>query len=123
MLYEKKNIRIAETKVYCSIFLSEPSAPPTSVHAYGTNVTRIALFWEQVPYIHRNGIIVGYKAELNKMSGALIETQTLDNTTFGTRFKNLVSFENYTVRVAALTSVGVGPFTKQIRAQTWEEGK
>ena len=86
-----------------------PSAPPTSVRSYSLNSTSLFLSWSLPPAKHRNGVIKGYNITIAEIGNhtdldyVSEETHVLIN--------NLKPDVRYTCRIAAFTSVGVGPFS------------
>ena len=91
------------------------------------------LSWEPPSYEYHNGQIVEYHVEIGqivyvvdqinpfdiniktvKYDGRVNHTQLIDE---------LPEHHNYTVRIAAATSEGIGPFSEPILVTTLENGK
>ncbi|EFA09265.2 robo3 [Tribolium castaneum] len=87
-----------------------PVEAPTSMEALLLNSTAVYLKWKPPPSETLNGDLQGYKIEI-KANG----TGTTDTVTVGTTptllLGNLTAGVAYTVKVAAMTRAGLGPFS------------
>ena len=87
-----------------------PSAAPDPVTLNGVTSSSITVQWGMVPCIHRNGYITGYSVRYS--GGASPDTKnvtgggTKQTTIFG-----LIPSTDYTIEVAAVNSVGTGPYS------------
>ncbi|KAK4877040.1 hypothetical protein RN001_009546 [Aquatica leii] len=88
-----------------------PSAPPDSITAGLFNDSTGWVRWSPPPPQHHNGIIVGYKLQIK---GSVLRSQTLNSSTTSVLVSNLTSGGSYNARVAALTQVGMGPFSNSV---------
>eukprot|EP00795_Rhopilema_esculentum_P013677 gene13677-4581_t len=100
-----------------------PSAPPSNF--WGNNVTSrsIILFWNQISLKNRNGIINGYRVIYKEDSEGInewLETSFSSNSRNGT-VDNLKMFQSYFLRIAGITSKGVGVFSNSIKVWTDED--
>ena len=77
--------------------------------------------WEPPIPEDRNGEITGYEYNLTEQnSWNNVDTVGL---TWHVFKQQLTPYTNYTVKIAAMTSVGVGPYSEPIFARTKEDSK
>jgi hypothetical protein len=62
----------------------------------------------------RNGKIISYKIEYFIEGDSKIYNTTITKEFYSTTLRNLVEGKKYSVRIAAKTKVGLGPFSKKI---------
>lgn len=100
-----------------------PSAGPTNVSASAISSTAISVSWQQVPYIHRNGIIRGYKIQYqsSKHKSPLLYKVIADNTTRHTIVNDLKPYSDYHFAILAYTSAGDGVSSEVVLAKTFED--
>ncbi len=72
-----------------------------------TSSTSILISWEPLPVDDRNGVILGYNVTYMSSDNDLVDTTTIDTMI---NITGLLVYTNYTVSVAAYTSIGSGPF-------------
>ena len=91
-----------------------PSASPTSIASYSLNSTSFFLSWNLPLARYRNGIIRGYNVKIMDISATInSELNYISEETY-LYINNLNEDVKYTCKIAAYTSVGVGPFSKPI---------
>ena len=96
-----------------------PSDSPQQVSLTVTSATTMSVSWQQVPPIHRNGIILTYELTYNPLEDYHDRTPIVLNTTDLTfDLTDLDKYANYTVEVRAYTEVGSGPYSEQQYART-----
>lgn len=95
----------------CKTLEDIPSAPPDSVSAGLFNNTVGWVKWLPPPPQHHNGIIIGYKLQIK---GSASRSLTINSSTTSVLVSNLTINGIYSVRVAALTQVGLGPFSNLV---------
>ena len=98
-----------------------PSASPRSFKVTGSSSTSLAMTWNTVRNDDRNGIIVAYKiAVLDEVKNdtAYIEIPSSNNSYVK---DGLEKHHPYCVKIAAVTSVGRGVWSKWIRKETLED--
>ena len=81
--------------------------------------------WDPVPEIDRNGIITQYEVEFNQSTFNEISASYLTTTNgsqLNVELEGLEEYVEYSVRVRAYTSVGLGPFSVAIMNTTMEDG-
>nr|CAH7726112.1 unnamed protein product [Callosobruchus chinensis] len=88
-----------------------PSAPPDGVSAGIFNDTAGWVRWSPPPPQHCNGVIIGYRVQIK---GSIMTSMTLNATTTSIKISNLTVGGAYSARVAALTSVGLGPYSNLV---------
>ena len=92
------------------IFFTAPTGPPTSITTSSTRNT-ITVLWEEVACIDRNGDITGYSIRVNGENDMNV---TLREATISGLSPSTV----YTVSVAAINSMGTGPYSDVIMVET-----
>ena len=98
---------------------STPSHAPLALHTGVHGPRALAIKWQPPPLAHMRGIIVGYRLHCsalnaNLSSGGSSSSSVQLTTNASTRaiiIGNLLAEARYCVRVAAMTRVGLGPFT------------
>ena len=97
-----------------------PSGPPTNLAVNVTSSTTVSLSWNPPPESDKNGLIIEYNVSLiDTMSGNHFFRSTSSNhLTVEQLYPNTI----YQYAVAAITSVGSGPFTKYFYFKTSEAG-
>ena len=126
------------------ISISAPSVPPGHLRAqYTLMPTSLLLKWVELPLLERNGLITGYQLKWISRCHLLFLQNATINQNDCTRVLNrnvsdfkvkfirspilqdtltqLSPYTNYTIRIAAVTSAGVGP-GREIIAVTDEGG-
>ncbi|XKL63096.1 hypothetical protein PGB90_005460 [Kerria lacca] len=89
-----------------------PAVPPESVHIGIINSTTAFVKWLPPPSQYLNGILQGYKIQVKPTNSSKILAQTnVNSSTTMILLNNLTSGSSYTARVAALTRVGLGPYS------------
>ena len=97
---------------YLTILCAVPSSAPTSVSATSTPTT-ITVQWGMVPCIHRNGEITGYSVRYS--GGGSTDTVSVSGANARqTTISGLTPSTDYTIEVAAVNSVGTGPYSSAI---------
>ena len=101
-----------------------PSASPSDVQLLMANETTLYVFWNNVPFIHQNGIILGYRLRLQREDGNSVAW----NITLGAHvheyiLSGLMIFQNYSTQIMAFTVKGDGPFSEKVYQMTDESGE
>lgn len=102
---------------------SVPDDPPSGIRAIGTESTVIKAHWLPVSNETINGICLGYKLDLFTTTGQKIRNYTLASSVLSLKIAGLEIWTNYSIKMAALTIVGAGPWSDAILEDTDEEGK
>ena len=89
-----------------------PSAAPTSVEVSGSTPSTITLQWGSVDCRHQNGEIEGYSVRYGEEGSEREETVRIPKATV--TLSGLKSSTRHTVSVAAINSIGVGPYTNTV---------
>ena len=103
-----------------------PSGFPQNVQASTISSTEIAVTWDPVLEIQRNGMIARYEVQFNQ--SALSEISQMNSTetvapNMMLLLENLEEFVEYSVAVRAYTGIGAGPFSPAVNNQTFEDGE
>ena len=87
-----------------------PSAAPSPVAVLHNLSTTITVQWGSVPCIHQNGDIIGYSVRY--MAQGKNNTLMLPVTVTEATIDNLNPSTNYSIRVAAINSAGIGVYSE-----------
>ncbi|XP_052873091.1 protein sidekick [Anopheles cruzii] len=100
-----------------------PSMGPAVVEANATSSTTIVVRWQEVPKVHRNGQIEGYRVFYGSLGRTPILHKTIpNNNTFTATLTELRKFVPYDVQVLAYTRLGDGTLsTPPVRVQTFAD--
>ena len=85
------------------------------------NSTSISVYWDPPPFDDQNGVITSYTINITNINRTNISMSIIITNTSYTVI-DLEEFEVYDIQVAAMTAVGLGPFSDIIRSQTFEDG-
>ena len=102
--------------------MSVPDDPPSDIRAIGTEPTVIKAHWLPVSNETINGICLGYKLDLFTTLGNKIRNYTLNASVLSLEITDLEIWTNYTIKMAAFTIVGDGPWSDSVLEDTDEEG-
>ena len=126
------------TVSYC-IVIVHPTAPteiPQNIRATIQSSRSITLLWEPPSLEEQNGLLVQYHVIVTETQILYLDNGTLDSP-MGDNFNRTYEISegriqlidllhpsyNYTVRIAAATVVGIGPFSNPITVMTLEDGE
>ena len=86
------------------------------------NPSSLRVSWDPPPEIDHNGVIIGYVIEYTRVetSDIMIETVTYETSYY---LSVLVPFVVYSVRVAAITVNGTGPFSDAVVQTSGQDSK
>uniref|UniRef100_A0A182MZU5 Protein sidekick n=1 Tax=Anopheles dirus TaxID=7168 RepID=A0A182MZU5_9DIPT len=101
-----------------------PSMGPAVVEANATSSTTIVVRWTEVPKVHRNGQIEGYRVYYGSAVGRtpVLHKTIANNYTFTATLTELKKYVQYDVQVLAYTRLGDGALsTPPVRIQTFED--
>ena len=91
------------------LLFTVPTGFPTNISATATSPTSATLAWIAPPFERQNGIIIGYDIIINDMSHGETFYISTNQTYLSIDF--LQPFRMYSFSIAALTKVGIGPFS------------
>ena len=74
------------------------------------NSTAISLSWGEVNCTERNGAITGYSVQYSIVGGMQSNTVNVTGDVTSTVIDGLVTCTQYSIKVAAINSNGVGPY-------------
>ena len=98
-----------------------PTSPPTDVTSIPHSSTAIEVLWKPPIKKGQNGVITKYEVELTAVSSSYTDKQSVRGNIDLYRFTNLKPHRTYSIRVAAKTKAGVGPYSVPITEQTMED--
>ena len=98
-----------------------PSAPPQDVTTMVISSTSISVSWNPPPLPDQNGDITGYQLVITNENRSSYFVRIVNVTSYVAT--NLQEFEVYSFEIAAMTVIGLGPFSDAITNQTFEDGK
>ena len=94
-----------------------PSAAPSNVRVTGVTSSSITVQWGEVECIDRNGEITGYSVRYTGSGGTDTRSVSVGDTR-QTTISGLTPSTDYTIEVAAVNSVGTGPYSNGIVQRT-----
>ena len=98
-----------------------PDGPPVYVTASAVTVSTITVTWSPPDLALQNGRITSYKLLYTNdpsQSDDLRQSVTINATSLSYQLPNLLVNTRYYIKIAAATSVGLGPYTNAINADT-----
>ena len=98
-----------------------PSGSPLTFGGNATSSRSASISWSPPPADQWNGIITRYI--INVTVEETGHTFQLNSTTTTLRVNSLQPYRNYTCIIAAVTSVGIGPFSGSFTLITPQDGK
>ena len=104
-------------------FTLVPDDPPQNIRVIGIEPTVLKAFWLPVSNETINGIGLGYKLSLFTTAGTKIRNYTLNASVLSLEITGLDIWTNYSIRIAAFTIKGDGPWSDLILEDTDEEGQ
>ena len=108
----------------CYLFPSVPSAAP-EFNIKSVTATSITITWHPLPPCERNGVITNYTIAY-RMEGGM-DMSFREVVVVDTRLMHVVEsltpYTNYTIKMAATTSVGRGEFGPEMTVETYESSK
>lgn len=114
------------TQPLISVFLqTEPSKAPSTVIAFNTSSTSIAVTWGEVPIGYLHGILQGYVIQYKKLQNLANNnwtTFTISANISNATITSLDKYTHYVIKVMAFTVVGRGP-SRNVTVSTDEDGK
>ena len=98
-----------------------PSGAPGELRVSRSHPTTAQLSWSPVPWEKQNGVITGYKVQIEGPD-LRWEIQVEDAKTTSLEIPNLKPFTPYAFKVSAINKVGTGPIAS-VLSRTPEGGK
>ena len=93
-----------------------PSAPPENFNTVSVSPTSASITWEPPPADDVNGVVILYIINVTVVGSG--ETFLLNSTTTSLNVTILQPYRTYICVIAAVTSIGTGPFSVQLVLQT-----
>ena len=102
------------------VFSAVPSAAPANFSLVRETLTNVTVTWEPVLCMYRNGLITGYVIRYKELNTGLVSNKTIAGHKMRMfEITGLKPSTQYEIKIAAVNSVGIGPFTnKSIDAMT-----
>ena len=110
-----------------SLYFTDPAEPPQNVIANTVSSTEIAVSWEELPAISRNGLIIMYEVQYEPLE--TFDEQISTNTVITSgpvlmlNLTVLEEYVEYNISVRAYTSTGPGPYSDPVTVRILEDGK
>jgi len=92
--------------------LLAPSGPPKTVDTILTNFSSLSVIWKAPEISEQNGLIIYYEVEIISLDVNHTELVNISNESL--ILTDLHSFYTYSIRVAASTSAGLGPYSTPV---------
>ena len=106
-----------------SFFATEPSLPPANISAFATSSSAIKIVWDEVPAIHRNGIITMYEIEYTPDGDdGVTNTSLVGSDKSDLELSVSSDFRTYLIRMRAYTEIGAGPYSNTTEVLLEEDG-
>ena len=102
------------------VFSAVPSAAPANFSLVSQTPTSVTVTWEPVLCMYRNGLITDYVIKYKELNTGLVSNKTIEGDKMRMfEITGLKPSTQYEIKIAAVNSVGTGPFTnKSIDAMT-----
>ncbi|XP_066991291.2 roundabout homolog 2 [Anabrus simplex] len=91
-----------------------PSAPPDNIQVGMINATAAFVRWSPPPPQHHNGVLQGYKIQVEGNGSKILAQLTLNATTTSVLLNNLTTGGSYNARVVSFTRMGLGTFSAPV---------
>ena len=95
-----------------------PDAAPTNVSTSSTLLNQIDVSWSPPPEEFQNGVIIRYLVHYADIAAPSMVTVQTATTTSASLTMAISAGTTYLVSIAAVTSVGDGPFSSNVAQQT-----
>ena len=112
--------KLCKSVTFDVFFIPVPSQAPQNVTGIPTGSRSINISWSAIPYEGTNGIITSYWIEYGETNGYVVKDK--QSTRKYLHIHGLEEYFDYTIRVAGITSKGVGVFSDKIKVRTLEDG-
>ena len=99
-----------------------PSDYPQNLNSVTVSSTEIAVSWNEVPEIGRNGIIIQYEVQYEPLM-VFSDALTTNTSNTSALLRDLLEYIEYNITVRAYTSIGPGPLSPGVTNRTFEDGK
>lgn len=109
------------TCLFMTIFHIAPSQPPQNFFRQAITSTSVLLSWNPPPFESQNGHIIAYYLNITSLDSG--DTVLYNSVATSVHISGLIPYTSYTCIVAAMTSVGLGPYTTTISFTTNEDGE
>ena len=113
---------------YLPVLLFSPSSVPSAAPEFSVTAvtaTSLTITWQPLPPCERNGVITNYTIAY-RMEGGM-DMSFREVVVVDTRLMHVVEsltpYTNYTIKMAATTSVGRGEFGPEMTVETYESSK
>ena len=103
------------------MYIVAPEGPPINLRLLKALRRSLEIHWDPPIPEDRNGNIIGYEYDITEQNG-WNDVDTVESSTMKV-FGELTPYTNYTVRIAAMTLAGTGPYSDPIVARTREASK
>ena len=96
------------------VFSAVPSAAPANFSLVSQTPTSVTVTWEPVLCMYRNGLITDYVIKYKELNTSLVSNKTIEGDNMRVfEITGLKPSTQYEIKIAAVNSVGTGPFTNK----------
>ena len=106
-----------------AIYNPVPDVAPLDISGIVTDSRTLTYSWNEIPCGARGGEVLSYYYELEDDFGSIVRNDSVPSSASMVTLDNLEPCHGYSFRVTAVTSIGKGPFTSDLRNVTATEGK
>lgn len=103
-----------------SDYVLVPSGSPQTFTASATTTRSALVSWNPPRIDEQNGIIINYLINVTLVESG--HTFQLSSTTTSLTVSSLLPYRTYVCIIAAVTSIGIGPYSNQFRLTTPQDG-
>ncbi len=107
--------------MYALHIYTVPSGAPVNVRAIAATSRTVQVTWDPLPASQQNGPMLHYVVMV--MVEQTHATFTLNVTSTSTIIPNVHPSYNYSIKVAAATTVNTGPFSRPLTIKTPDDGE
>ena len=101
---------------------TEPRSPPSSITFEVDSSTQATIVWQPPPFMDQNGPIIHYSLILSDLVFGLDDID-VNVSSLSYTATDLEEYNNYSFIIAAVTEVGIGPYSFPVNFTTEEDGK
>ena len=105
------------------LILTAPNGPPENFTGLAISSQNIHLYWDPPLRRLQNGFIVGYRVKVLETNTGHTSIKFVSTPAMSITLTSLHPYYTYSCTVAAMTTVGLGPYSTDIYITTFQDGK